>query len=265
MTAADRPPVTDNARAEAGWIEWAQNLTGAYVTTAEEARQQIEGLVSGLLELTGLDRAAGRAEARNVSHIGRSFHGTRLEDDCPCPKGPCGLAIHDGTDHGCDQHDLGAARTIRQMHSAAGCPAAGCAETTTATDEDAIRSLRAWVSDHASEAIDRQALKREIDRRITALATARTRPTREQQQVAAVEALAAAWEARGEHDMAYSKTLPDDIAQAIYEAGAEMVERARHIRVALAKPTSDEHTAACSAVWMAAGGCTCAEQEAARG
>lgn len=61
--------------------------------------------------------------ARNVSHIGRSFDGTRLEDDCPCPKGSCGLAVHDGTEHGCDQHDLSAAKTIRQMHAAADCPA----------------------------------------------------------------------------------------------------------------------------------------------
>jgi len=91
----------------------------------------------------GAEWAAGRAEARNVSHIGRSFHGTRLEDDCPCPKGPCGLATHDGTDHGCDQHDLGAARTIRQMHSAADCPAAGRAETTTATDDDAAQVIAA--------------------------------------------------------------------------------------------------------------------------
>jgi hypothetical protein len=49
-----------------------------------------------------------------------------------------------------------------------------------------------------------------------------------------VEALAALWEARGESDMAYSKTIPDeDIAMALLTSGAGMVENARHIRIAL--------------------------------
>jgi hypothetical protein len=49
-----------------------------------------------------------------------------------------------------------------------------------------------------------------------------------------VAALAAAWEARGEHDMAYSKTIPDeDIAMTVYLEGVAMVEDARLIRAAI--------------------------------
>ena len=52
--------------------------------------------------------------------------------------------------------------------------------------------------------------------------------------LAEVVALADAWEARGEHDMAYSKTILDeDIAMEILTSGAQMVENARHIRNAL--------------------------------
>ena len=55
--------------------------------------------------------------------------------------------------------------------------------------------------------------------------------------LAGVAALAEAWEARGEHDMAFSKTLPDeDIAMEILTSGAQMVENARHIRNAM-RPT----------------------------
>jgi len=49
-----------------------------------------------------------------------------------------------------------------------------------------------------------------------------------------VEALASAWEARGEHDMKFSKTIPDeDIAMHLLTEGASMVENARHIRNAI--------------------------------
>ena len=54
---------------------------------------------------------------------------------------------------------------------------------------------------------------------------------------AAVEAvllLASKWEARGEHDMAYSKTVQDEhIADFLLTAGATKVENARHIRNAV--------------------------------
>lgn len=49
-----------------------------------------------------------------------------------------------------------------------------------------------------------------------------------------VERLATGWHLRGESDMAFSKTLPDeDIAMAILTDGAAQVENARHIRNAL--------------------------------
>lgn len=50
----------------------------------------------------------------------------------------------------------------------------------------------------------------------------------------AVEALAKAWESRGEHDMKFSKSIQDeDIAMALLTEGASKVENARHIRNAL--------------------------------
>ena len=56
-----------------------------------------------------------------------------------------------------------------------------------------------------------------------------------------VEGLAGAWTARGEHDMAFSKTVPDeDIAMVLLTEGASMVENARHIRVAVAAAKGDE-------------------------
>jgi len=49
-----------------------------------------------------------------------------------------------------------------------------------------------------------------------------------------VESLAKAWESRGEHDMKFSKSIPnEDIAMAILTEGASKVENARHIRNAL--------------------------------
>ena len=56
-------------------------------------------------------------------HVGRSFGGTRLEDDCPCPKAPCGLVDHDNVDQNCEQHSWQAAKTMRQIHYAHQCPA----------------------------------------------------------------------------------------------------------------------------------------------
>jgi len=64
-------------------------------------------------------RHAAHAEV----HIGRSWTGTRLEDDCPCPKAPCGLVIRDQVDPNCAQHALTACKTIRQIHSAEDCRA----------------------------------------------------------------------------------------------------------------------------------------------
>lgn len=57
-----------------------------------------------------------------------------------------------------------------------------------------------------------------------------------------VEQLAALWHSRGEHDMVYSKTIPDeDIAMAILTDGAQRVDNARHIRNALGEADEPSH------------------------
>lgn len=55
-------------------------------------------------------------------HIGRSWTGTALEDDCPCPKASCGLVVSSKIKSDCPQHSLVATKTIRQMHSEDNCP-----------------------------------------------------------------------------------------------------------------------------------------------
>lgn len=59
----------------------------------------------------------------NHWHIGRSFVGHPLEDECPCGKAPCGLVDSEQIHPDCPQHPIGAAKTMRQMHVAANCPA----------------------------------------------------------------------------------------------------------------------------------------------
>jgi hypothetical protein len=55
------------------------------------------------------------------------------------------------------------------------------------------------------------------------------------QALEAVEDLAKVWNAKGEHDMVYSKTIPDeDIAMELLTHGADMVEKARILRTAVA-------------------------------
>lgn len=56
------------------------------------------------------------------AHVGRSWNGTHLEDNCPCKKAPCGLAT-DVWNSDCDQHSPHAAKTMRQGHRASECPA----------------------------------------------------------------------------------------------------------------------------------------------
>jgi len=72
------------------------------------------------------------------------------------------------------------------------------------------------------------------DQRDRALDLAR----KQQAAIEAVTKLADGWHSRGEHDMKFSKTIPDeDIALAILADGAQKVENARMIREALeAKP-----------------------------
>jgi hypothetical protein len=61
----------------------------------------------------------------NGLHVGRSWAGHEVEDDCPCPKAPCGLAApKNGVV--CEHHnpsDYTQSRTMRQVHQAKDCPA----------------------------------------------------------------------------------------------------------------------------------------------
>ena len=54
-------------------------------------------------------------------HIGRSFIGTALEDDCPCGKAPCGLVDTELVSPDCPQHSM-AAKTLCQGWPADTCP-----------------------------------------------------------------------------------------------------------------------------------------------
>lgn len=57
-------------------------------------------------------------------HIGRSFEGHPLEDDCPCPQEPCGLIAMENAITDCPEHGFREAKTIRQTHLAERCPGA---------------------------------------------------------------------------------------------------------------------------------------------
>jgi hypothetical protein len=58
-------------------------------------------------------------------HSGRSWHGTRLEDECPCPKELCGLVDLRRAATGCKEHNPRRGKTMRQAHYASRCPGAG--------------------------------------------------------------------------------------------------------------------------------------------
>jgi hypothetical protein len=62
-------------------------------------------------------------------HVGRHWPGEYrdkfkglLEDECPCPKEPCGLVDSGKADPDCPQHGPGTEKTMRSMHSAEDCP-----------------------------------------------------------------------------------------------------------------------------------------------
>jgi hypothetical protein len=55
-------------------------------------------------------------------HIGRSWEGHEIEDECPCPQEPCGLIDLGRAVDECDQHNPLKARSTRQGHSLANCP-----------------------------------------------------------------------------------------------------------------------------------------------
>lgn len=55
-------------------------------------------------------------------HVGRSWSGTVLEDECPCSKAPCGLVDQTNLNPDCDQHPSFRMKTMRQGHPADKCP-----------------------------------------------------------------------------------------------------------------------------------------------
>jgi hypothetical protein len=55
-------------------------------------------------------------------HVGRSWTGTAIEDDCPCPKAPCGLVDGSDVHPACLHHPFQRAKTFRQIHPADRCP-----------------------------------------------------------------------------------------------------------------------------------------------
>lgn len=58
------------------------------------------------------------------SHVGRSWSGHWMEDECPCPQEACGLVQMKNADPRCMQHAGTGAKTMRQIHSPEKCPAA---------------------------------------------------------------------------------------------------------------------------------------------
>lgn len=58
-----------------------------------------------------------------MPHVGRSWSGHGLEDECPCPQAACGLVDTDDIVEECTEHPMRAAKTIRQHHYSHQCPA----------------------------------------------------------------------------------------------------------------------------------------------
>lgn len=55
-------------------------------------------------------------------HVGRSWWPAHpIEDECPCPKAPCGLVPIASADPSCDQHAPARAKSLRELHAAAHC------------------------------------------------------------------------------------------------------------------------------------------------
>ncbi len=56
-------------------------------------------------------------------HVSRHWSGPGpLEEDCPCPKEPCGFVAGDRADWECDQHHWRFAKSMRSGHSPENCP-----------------------------------------------------------------------------------------------------------------------------------------------
>lgn len=80
-------------------------------------------------------------------HMGRAWAGTAIEDECPCPKAPCGLAMND-PEVVCEHHnpaDWRDSRTMRQMHKSDDCPCV-CAEPLREGDVLEPCPVHGWVT-----------------------------------------------------------------------------------------------------------------------
>lgn len=54
-------------------------------------------------------------------HMGRSWSGHHMEDECPCPQEPCGLIARDKVVETCPQHYFGRSKTMRSIHRVEDC------------------------------------------------------------------------------------------------------------------------------------------------
>ena len=57
----------------------------------------------------------------NRFHVGRSWTGHTIEDECPCSQEVCGLVQFDVMSD-CPEHGRQASKTMRQGHLAVDCP-----------------------------------------------------------------------------------------------------------------------------------------------
>ncbi|WP_432008681.1 hypothetical protein [Streptomyces bacillaris] len=114
------------------------------------------------------------------NHIGRSFLGMAadIEAACPCPKAPCGLVVQNEVTAACGQHHWSAAKTMRQSHPAAECPA-----DTTPTPADrpadqlrdrlraaaqrALESLDSLIADHQDPGAEALGARYELARELS--------------------------------------------------------------------------------------------------
>lgn len=56
-------------------------------------------------------------------HVGRSWEGHPVEDECPCPKAGCGLVVFVEASPDCREHGFESGKTLRQSHREDQCPA----------------------------------------------------------------------------------------------------------------------------------------------
>ncbi len=70
-----------------------------------------------------MNSAESHSEKSFTLHVGRSWSGSPLEDECPCTQAPCGLVALWDADPDCIQHGVNhPAKTMRQGHFSYDCP-----------------------------------------------------------------------------------------------------------------------------------------------